>query len=129
MHFLVAKGDFIDFLDNEVSQNSSGLAVLSADCELTATCVLMHGNERPPVRLSHHVELLLDDVNLSGLNGVWVPQVDCIDYELRVDVLEQKVTLVVLAHVAFHVSCFLQEQVAVSVGRSSLCSVDLWLAH
>ena len=73
MHFLIAKCDFINFLDNEVSQNSGRLPVLPTDSELTATCVLMDSYDRSSVRLSHHVELLFDDVDLSGLNGVWVP--------------------------------------------------------
>lgn len=126
MHLDTAEGDLVDLLLYEVAEDSHGFAVLAIDGELAAAGVLVHCDEGTPLRLRHDVELGLDDVDACRLYRMRVPQVDSVDDKLRRDTLEEVVTVVVLVHVAFHVSRFLEEQI--SVGGSGLGAIDLGFA-
>ena len=53
MHLPPAKSDFLNLLDDEVTQNGNCLAVLAIDEELAAARILVHGDKRASVRLSH----------------------------------------------------------------------------
>lgn len=113
MHFLAAESDFSDFLLYEVGQDLHSLPVLAINCELAATGILVECDKRATFRLSHYVKLLFHNVDAGGLHGVWVPQVDGIDDELRWNILEQVVAVMMLIHVALHVGSLLEEQVSV----------------
>ena len=110
---VIAKGDFIDFLLDEVAEDVDCLSILAIDSELAAAGVLMQGNHRAPVRLSHGAIAFLDDVDARGLDGVWVPEVRCINDELRRNPLEQIVASVVLVNVTSRISGLLEEEMGV----------------
>ena len=53
VHLPAAKSYFLNLLDDEVTQNGNCLAVLAIDEELAAARILVHGDKRASVRLSH----------------------------------------------------------------------------
>ena len=86
----------------------------------------MQSDQRSAIRLGHRVKLLADDVYGGRLHWVWVPKIDHIDDELRIDVLEKVVAMVVLVHVAFDIGSLLHDQVCAR--RRRLRTVYLRLA-
>ncbi len=56
--------------------------VLVIHLELDGHCVLVSGDLRPSIGLGHRVVILLDEVEVGDVNGVWVPGVSVLDHEL-----------------------------------------------
>ena len=84
----MSKRDFIDFFVDKVGENCNSFAIISVNYELTAARVLVESDEWTPIRLCHNVKLLLDYVDVRGLDGVRIPNVVGIDYELRWNLVE-----------------------------------------
>lgn len=53
MHLAPTERDLINFLNDEVAKNGNGLLVLAINPELTAAGVLVQGDKRPAIGLSH----------------------------------------------------------------------------
>ena len=103
MHLASAERDIFGLLHDEVSQDGYRFPILAINRELAAARVLMHCDQRTSICFCHCVKLFLHDVDRGGSNGVRVPKIDDINHEFRVDVLKQRVPLVVFFHVCFHV--------------------------
>ena len=84
----MSKRDFIDFFVDKVGENCNSFAIISVNYELTAARVLVESDEWTPIRLCHNVKLLLDYVDVRGLDGVRIPNVVGIDYKLRWNLVE-----------------------------------------
>ena len=63
MHLLVAEGNLIDLVDDEIAQNGNRLAVLAIDLELAAARVLVHRDQGAALRLGHLAPGLLYNVD------------------------------------------------------------------
>lgn len=87
----------------------------------------MLSDQRTSIRLRHDIKLGLDHIDRSRQHRVRVPQVRRVDYELRLDVLEQKVAPVELVNVALGISGLLKEEVRIRC--NGLHSVNLSLTH
>ena len=123
MHLAPTERDLINFLNDEVAKNGNGLLVLAINPELTAAGVLVQGDKRPTIGLSHGAQLLLNNVDAGGPDIVWIPEVCHINHELRIHSLEQIVTVMVLIDVAENICSFLEAKM-----RRSLSPVDRSLA-
>ena len=123
---MLAKGDLVHFLLDKVTQDGNRFTIFTVQSELAATGVLVQGYQRAAIRLSHDVKLFFDDVDACSPDRVRVPKVDNVNYELRWDLLEQIVAMMVLINVTLDISGLLQEQVKVC--WCCLCPVHLSLA-
>ena len=126
LDFPLSKRDFIDLFVDKVGENSNSFPILSINNELTAARVLVEGDKWTPIWLRHNVKLLLDYVDVSGLYGVRIPNIVCINDKFRRNLVEEPMRLMVLIHVALHVWAFLE--VKVCIGGRGLSAIYLSLS-
>ena len=108
LDFLLPKSDFINFFVDKVGENCDSFTIVSIYNELTTARVLVEGDKRTPIRLRHNVKLLLDYVDVRGLNGVWIPNIIGIDNKFRWNFVEEPMWIVVFINVALHIWAFLK---------------------
>ena len=123
---LFATCDLIDFLTNEVTENSDRFTILSIYSELNAARILMESDERAAIRFSHNAVILFNYANACSWNGVWVPQIDDINDKLWWNVSEEIVPMMMLINVAFQIWRLLKEKVC--VGACCISSIYLGLS-